>query len=518
MSVTFCTVIRDPDVDAILAPVGADFAKVRHWAFKQIHVIGREVKDVKRESQAKFGITARHFNGIRYELDQAVNAWSGGLEYRIQTIQDSIEKTQEKIAAWKKKLAQLERLIESGLVKTTRYEKQAEFLRKKIPGKKQRLDILNGRLSVCQRELESGRPRICFGGRDLLRKEEFWQWRLRRESRVFFVGSGDEKFGNQSCRLVGEKLRLRLPHERFVELSGVKFRYGQDRLAVAIAAGEPITWLLFRAEDGRWHAHVTIAEKPAPVQRDFRHGVVAIDVNVGFLAVTVVNEHGNPIARLKLGFPVAGTPAGEAAVMLGDTVRALCLLAMARGYGIACEDLDFSRKKAGLREYGAAHARRLSGWAYAKFFKLLETRCARDSIELKKVNPAFTSVIGKMKYAACRAMSPHHAAALVIGRAALGYGERLVCMDGTDLVSPARMRPRTDRRRWRGVRRLPREGTKVSVRTAGSETRSRQPGSPQGDAFVPFALKDERTTGTRPPSARGAVALATASEAQARAI
>ena len=518
MSVTFCTVIRDLQADAVLTLVGAEFAKVRHWAFKQIHVLKREVKDVKRESQVKFGITARHFNGIRYELDQAVNAWSGGLEYRIQTLQDSIEKTQEKIAAWTKKLAQLERLIESGLVKTARYEKRAASLKHKLPGKKQRLDILKGRISVCQRELAAGRPRICFGGRDLLRKEDLWQWRLRRESRLFFVDSRNEKFGNQSCRLIGDKLRLRLPHGRFVELSGVKFRYGQERLTAAIAAGGPLTWLVFRAEDGRWHTHVTISEEPASAQTDSRNGVVAVDVNVGFLAVTLVNSDGNPIVRLKLGFPVAGTPAGEAAAILGDTVRALCLLAMARGYGIACEDLDFSKKKAGLREYGAAHARRLSGWSYAKFFKLLEARCARDGIDLKKVNPAYTSVIGKMKYAACRAMSPHHAAALVIGRAALGYGERLVCMDGTDLVSPARMRPRTDRRRWRGVRRLPREGAKVSVRTAGSETRSRQPGSPQGDAFVPFALKDERTTGTRPPSARGAVALATASEAQARAI
>ena len=135
----------------------------------------------------------------------------------------------------------------------------------------------------------------------------------------------------------------------------------------------------------------------------------------------------------------------------------LCLLAKSRGYGVACKDLEFSRKKAGLREYGAAHARRLSIWAYARFFEVLRARCGRDGVDLAKVDPAFTSVIGRMKYARCRAMGAHHAAALAIGRAAQGHGERLVSMDGSALVSPARMKRRTERKRWRGARRLTRE-------------------------------------------------------------
>ena len=53
-------------------------ASLRHWAFKQRYVLrGRPVKDVKREAIARFGVSARRFNGIRFDLDQAVTAWRG---------------------------------------------------------------------------------------------------------------------------------------------------------------------------------------------------------------------------------------------------------------------------------------------------------------------------------------------------------------------------------------------------------------------------------------------------------
>jgi IS605 OrfB family transposase len=224
--------------------------------------------------------------------------------------------------------------------------------------------------------------------------------------------------------------------------------------------------------------------------------------------VTMVDHWGNPVDRLTLGFPGASMSEGESAVIIGDSVRALCLLALQRGYGVACEKLDFSRKKAGLREFGAAHARRLGGWAYSRFFQVLEARCKREGIDLCQVNPAFTSVIGRMKYAKCRAMTVHHAAALVIGRAAMGYGERFVAMDGAVLDGPARNRPRVERRRWRGARRLPREAAQVAVRTAGSAVGAALLGVSQDTASGPGRDPGRRRTGNVPQQAWGAVALA----------
>ena len=176
------------------------------------------------------------------------------------------------------------------------------------------------------------------------------------------------------------------------------------------------------------------------------------------------------------------------------------------------------RKKAARREVGAAHARRLSGFACAKFFQLLKARCGRDGVELVKVDPASTSVIGRRKSARWRSMSVHESAALVIARAAQGYGERLVRMDGAALDAPGRMRPRTERRHWRGVRPLTRGGAQAPVRTARSGTGNTARGGGRkrpASAGAERGPRPSRTGGATTPSGPsqvgGAVAPAAAS-------
>ncbi len=167
--------------------------------------------------------------------------------------------------------------------------------------------------------------------------------------------------------------------------------------------------------------------------------------------------------------------------MMGEAARAVTDLCLELHLPLAREILDFSKKKAGLREYGRTHARRLSSWAYSRFFALLDARCVRQGVEVVPVDPAHTSVIAIRKYAPGLAMSRHHAAALVIGRRAQGRGERLVTHDGTRLDGPGRNRRRTDGRRWAKVHGLPREDAKASVGTAGSgRATGRKGAGPQG--------------------------------------
>ena len=49
----------------------------------------------------------------------------------------------------------------------------------------------------------------------------------------------------------------------------------------------------------------------------------------------------------------------------------------------------------------------------------------RLGFRVKKVNPAYTSVIGRFKYMKKYGLSVHESAALVIGRRGLGYRERV---------------------------------------------------------------------------------------------
>ena len=58
----------------------------------------------------------------------------------------------------------------------------------------------------------------------------------------------------------------------------------------------------------------------------------------------------------------------------------------------------------------------LSGLLYAKYRQLLEAKCVGAGVELIRINPAYTSTIGAMRYATRRGWSVHAAAAGVIAR------------------------------------------------------------------------------------------------------
>jgi len=68
--------------------------------------------------------------------------------------------------------------------------------------------------------------------------------------------------------------------------------------------------------------------------------------------------------------------------------------------------------------------RKLSEFAYTQITRLAESKSYKYGIGLCRVTPAFTSQIGKIKYMRHYGISIHTAAALAIGRRAMGFKER----------------------------------------------------------------------------------------------
>jgi hypothetical protein len=65
----------------------------------------------------------------------------------------------------------------------------------------------------------------------------------------------------------------------------------------------------------------------------------------------------------------------------------------------------------------------LSAFAYRKFYDLLYSRASREGVEIIEVNPAFTSIIGTVKFKSGYGLSTHAAAAVAIARRGLFFGE-----------------------------------------------------------------------------------------------
>lgn len=477
--------------------MGSILASARHFCFREIYIHDRFLKDVKREAIARFGISARHFNGIRFDLGQAVAIWRGAVAHQISS-------TSNRIKALRMRISLL-----SLQAKKAKNPAQREKLRLAVHGKRRHLATIEASLARLKIE-RTGKPKICFGGRSLLRDGDFAGWRAKRASSILLVGSKTERAGNQSAQWDGATLRVRLPDAiggGHVLIPDVRFRYGQEELEGALKRGAAITWRLFRDGDV-WQVRATIDEVAANVVTDRELGAIGVDLNVDHLAVVSIDRMGNPVERRTLAFPdklVAKGDGHRASAMIGDSVRELVALALASGRPIAIETLDFARKKAALKELGPTHARRLSGFAYARFAQMLKARCFREGVEVIEVDPAYTSQIGALKYSIGHAMSRHHAAALVIGRRALGMGERFVCMGAGALTGPGRNQSRHVASRWRGakLRRAPAAFAAGASRRRGRTAHGRPGAIPAGPPAQAGA-----GTGTGPPQVGGAVAPA----------
>ena len=89
------------------------------------------------------------------------------------------------------------------------------------------------------------------------------------------------------------------------------------------------------------------------------------------------------------------------------------------------ERLDFRHKKAVLEGESRRYSRMLSSFSYGKLKAYFLSRGYREGVEVHQVNPAFSSVIGRVKFMERYGLSVHQAAALALARRLLGCSERI---------------------------------------------------------------------------------------------
>ena len=78
--------------------------------------------------------------------------------------------------------------------------------------------------------------------------------------------------------------------------------------------------------------------------------------------------------------------------------------------------LDFRRKKAALEGESRRYSRMLSSFSYGKVKAYFLSRGCRQGVEVHQVNPAFSSVVGRVKFMERYGLSVHQAAALALAR------------------------------------------------------------------------------------------------------
>ena len=95
------------------------------------------------------------------------------------------------------------------------------------------------------------------------------------------------------------------------------------------------------------------------------------------------------------------------------------------GKPIVIEKLDFRQKKAALEGESRRYSRMLSSFSYGKIKAYFISRGYRQGVEVHQVNPAYSSVIGRVKFMERYGLTVHQAAALVLARRLLNCSERI---------------------------------------------------------------------------------------------
>ena len=188
-----------------------------------------------------------------------------------------------------------------------------------------------------------------------------------------------------------------------------------------------LTWRFVHDGTG-WSAFVSLSRKYETTDWNFVHGAIGVDLNVGFVSIMPVDATGNPLKALAkdIPFETAALSADHAKAVMGELVKAIVAMALKQRRPIVIEDLDFTKKKAALREtVGKNLARRLSSFSYSLFKSMLHSRAARYGVRVLEVNPAYTSHMGRAKYARSLGISVHRAAAAMIARRGMGLSEGL---------------------------------------------------------------------------------------------
>ena len=335
--------------------------------------------------------------------------------------------------------------------------------------KRRRLANLQSKLAVLQADIAAGRVRLCFGSKKLWRKrhhletngyashEEWLQdWQDARNGEFFVLGSRDETNGCQLCvASIADDgsltLRLRLPdclaeqHGKYLVIAGVRFAYGHEQVLAALgsnaeyvayrrehgekaaratALGQAISYRFKRDAKG-WRVFATTELPEVAVTTDRRRGAIGVDLNADHLAVAETDASGNYLNSWRVPLVTYGKRHHQGEALIGDAVASVVEYARGAGKPLVVEKLDFRQKKAVLEGESRKYSRMLSGFSYGKIKAYFISRGYREGVEIIEVNPAYSSVVGRVKFMERYGLTVHQAAALVLARRLLGCSERI---------------------------------------------------------------------------------------------
>ena len=385
--------------------------------------------------QHKYGITKRTANSIISDAQGRLNALKelkvyekSQLKHKIDYLENDV--LPKLILKRDDNVSALNAGLKISLIKHRN-------LRRKIVAKKNKLNRLKQKLDNVTYQIESGRLKLCFGTKYLL-KRDYKHFVEQRDSQMSFIGSKHEKAQNQMLQLTYNpknnqfEIKLRkdfgdsktaVKDDKYV-YGSIYFRNHKSELVSILRQGySPLSYKIIKKRN-RFYLYCTfeIQIKNDAFLTRSTYGVIGLDFNKGFITLSETNKYGHLLRTRFL--PYRFNSGSKTTTDFQYLVNEIVDLALRTGKDICIEDLSFKKKKAKTEsKQGRKYNEMLHSLAYRTFSNIVEGIAFRNKVYVRKVNPAWTSWLAKEHYCPRMKLNVHVGASFVIARRGQGFKE-----------------------------------------------------------------------------------------------
>ena len=387
--------------------------------------------------QHKYGISKRTANSIISDAQGRFNALKKLKEYEKKQLEKKIKHLEDII---------IPKLVEQKNQNSNELQKeiyvsllQQRNLKLRIVTKKSKLNKLKQKLKILEYQLKSGRLRLCFGTKKLLR-QDYRKFIEHRDSQMTFVGAREEPSCNQNLQLT-----YNLRNNQFLirlrkDFGGYKSAKGKDRyvygkvyfnhhkeqlVSILRSKTSPLSYRIIKRNE-RYYLYCTFEfqVRNSDIVTHSNYGTIGLDFNKGFVTLSVTNRYGHLIQtefmtyRFKYG--------NKTKTDLQSIANHVVKLALITGKDVCIENLDFRITKSKTEsKVGKKYNNILHSLAYREFSEVIESATYRNRVGLTKVNPAWTSWLAKRIYCKPMKLNIHTGASYIIARRGQGYKDTI---------------------------------------------------------------------------------------------
>ena len=412
-----------------------DYGKALRNAFYTVRRGGLNKSKYNTYLQYKYGISKRTASSIISDAQGRFNALKELKGYERKQLERKIKHLESVV---------IPKLVEKRNQNSTKLQGgvavsliQQRNLRLRVVSKKAKLNRLKQKLNVLKYQLETGKLKLCFGTKRLL-KQDHEQFIEQRDSQMTFIGAKEETACNQVLQLNYNRRSNQFLIRLRKDFGGYKSAKGEDRYAygkvyfnhhkgqiVSILRSKtsPLSYRIVKRND-RYYLYCVFEFQVgvSGIVTRSEYGTIGLDFNKGFVTLSETNQYGHLVKTqfLPYRFKSGNKTKTDLQVIANNVVR----LALNTGKDVCIENLDFRVTKSKTEaKIGKKYNEMLHSLAYREFSEVLESATYRNRVRLNKVNPAWTSWLADRIYCKPMKLNIHTGASYVIARRGQGYND-----------------------------------------------------------------------------------------------